>query len=126
MKSGGFGKYLLNTVITLVAGRTLSVVREEFDAAKKEVQEKARGIGAGIVVLLIAITVGLVAVSILLVAGVLGLATIWPTWLAALVVGGGTLVIALILAGIGSSLISRNKNLKPERAITNLRRYFHA
>lgn len=124
MKTGGFGKYLLNTAVSMVAGRALGVVREELEEAKEEVQAKAKGIGIGIGVIAGAATLLFFTLGVLLAAAVLGLATVWPAWLAALVIGGALLVIALILLGIGVSTINRNKDLKPERAIRNLRRYF--
>ena len=124
MKSGGFGKYVLNTLVTLVAGRAMGVVREELDEAKQEIQEKAKGLAVGVAVLGAAAVLMFFTTGVLLAAAVLGLATGWPAWLSALVIGGGALLIALILLGVGVSAINRNKNLKPERAIRNLRRYF--
>lgn len=124
MNTAGFGKYVLNTVVTMIAGRTLNVVRDELDEAKHEIQEKAKNVGAGIGIIAGALTVLFFMVGVLLSAAVLGLATVWPAWLAALVVSGALLVIFLILLGVGTSKIKKNKDLRPERAISNLRKHF--
>lgn len=121
---GGLGKYLINTIMSMMAGRALGVVREEIDQAKQEVQEKAANLGKGILLLTVAATFLFFTVSVLLAAAVLGLATVWPAWLAALAVGGALLIISLIVFAAGSSKVKKNKDLRPDRAITNLRRYF--
>ena len=124
MNTANFGKYLVNALVTAAAGRAAGILRTELEDAKVEVQEKAKGLGIGAAIIAAAGAFLFFATGILLAAAVLGLAEVWPAWLAALVIGGVVVLIAGILIAIASSMIKKNKDLKPERAITNLRRYF--
>ena len=123
MNPAGIGKYLLNAVVTMVAGRAAAILQDGLTEAKEEVQEKLKGLGAGLVVVAVAASILFIATAVLLTAAVLGLATVWPAWLAALTIGGGFLLISLILIAIGASKINKNKDLRPEKAIANLRKY---
>jgi len=124
MKTARFGKYLVNAVVAAVAGQAVGIMRTELEDAKTEMQEKAKGIGIGVGLVAGAASFLFFALSVFLAAAVLGLSEVWPAWLAALVVGGGLLLIGGILIAIGYSKIKKNKDLKPERAIKTLRRYF--
>ncbi len=124
MKTGGFGKYLVNALVAAFAGQAVGILRTELDEAKTEMQEKAKGIGIGVGLVVAAASFLFFALGVFLAAAVIGLAQVWPAWLAALVVGGALLLVAGILVGIGASKVKQNKDLKPERAITSLRRYF--
>ncbi len=124
MNTARFGKYLVNAVVAAVAGQAVGIMRTELDDAKTEMQNKAKGIGIGVGLVAGAASFLFFALGLLLTAGVVGLANVWPAWLAALVMGGGLLLIGGILIAIGAAYIKKNKDLKPERAITNLRRYF--
>ncbi len=124
MNTARFGKYLVNAVVSAVAGQAVGIMRTELEDAKTEMQNKAKGIGVGVGLVVGAASFLFFALGVFLAAAVIGLANVWPAWLAALVVGGGLLLIGGILVAIGVSYIKKNKDLKPERAITNLRRYF--
>jgi hypothetical protein len=124
MNTARFGKFLVNAVVAAVAGQAVGIMRTELEDAKTEMQEKAKGIGIGVGLVAGAASFLFFALGVFLAAAVLGLAEVWPAWLAALVVGGGLLLIGGILIAIGSSKIKKNKDLKPERAISTLRRYF--
>ncbi len=124
MNTAGFGKYLVNALVAAVAGQAVGILRTELDDAKTEMQHKAKGIGIGVGLVAVAASFLLFALGVFLAAAVIGLAQVWPAWLAALVVGGVLLVIGAILVAIGVSKINKNKDLKPRRAITSLRRFF--
>lgn len=117
----GMAKSLVDALVAALAGRILSVLKTEVENAKEEFQLKLRGLLIGVVVLLVAVGFLCFGVTALLIAGIAALSTIWPLWQAALVVGGGAVVVAGILAWIGGVKVNRNKNLKPERAIANIR-----
>jgi MFS family permease len=117
----GITKSLVDTLVAALAGRVISVLKTEVENAKEEFQEKLRGLLIGIVVLLVAIGFLCFGVTALLISAIAALSTIWPLWQAALVVGGGAVVVAGILAWIGGFKVNKNKNLKPERAIANIR-----
>lgn len=124
MNTARFGKYLVNALVAAVAGQAVGIMRTELDDAKTEVQQKAKGIGIGVALVAGAASFLFFATVALLAAAVIGLAQVWPAWLAALVVGGSLLLIGGLLVAIGASKINKNKDLKPARAIKNLRRYF--
>lgn len=124
MKSAGFGKYVVNALVAAAAGRVTGIIRTEIADAKIEMQAKAKGMGIGAALVGAALGFLFFATAVLLAAGVIGLAQVWPAWLAALTVGGGLLLIAGILIGVGVAKINKNKNLKPERAIANLNKFF--
>lgn len=124
MNTARFGKYLVNAVVAAVAGQAVGIVRTELDDAKTEMQEKAKGIGIGVGLVAGAASFLFFALGVFLAAAVIGLANVWPAWVAALVVGGALLLIGGILVAIGAAYIKKNKDLRPERAITKLRGYF--
>ncbi len=123
MNPAGIGKYLLNAAVTMVAGRAAAILQDGLTEAKEEVQEKLKGLGVGLALVAVAGSILFISAAVLLSAAVLGLATVWPAWLAALTIGGGFLLVSLILIAIGASKINKNKDLRPEKAIANLRKY---
>lgn len=124
MKSGGFGKYIVNALMAATAGRVTGILRSELEDAKEEMRTKAKGLGIGAALVGVAMTFLFFATGILLAAAVIGLSQVWPAWLAALVIGGAILVIAAILIAIGAATINKNKDLRPERAIAHLSKFF--
>jgi|GEM_PF-1481675 len=124
MNSAGFGKYVVNALVGAAAGRVSGILRSELEDAKLEMQTKAKGLGIGAGLVAAAASFLFLATGVFLAAAVIGLAQVWPAWLAALVVAGALLLIAGIFIGAGVSKINKNKDLKPERAITNLSKFF--
>jgi len=108
------------TLLSDLAGETILLLRQELALLKAELHEKFSRIGQGAGALGAG---GLVAFSgwlVLLAAAVLGLATVVPPWLAALIV-------AFVVLGIGVGLLLFGKNrfdaqaLTPERSLRSLR-----
>lgn len=124
MVSGGFGKYVVNALVAATAGRVTGMLRAEYEDAKLEIQTKAKGLGIGAALIAVAAVFLFFSTGVLLTAGIMGLAEVWPAWLAALTVGGGILVIAGILISIGAYKINKNKDLRPERAMAQLNKFF--
>lgn len=124
MKSGGFGKYVVNALVAATAGRVTGILRSELEDAKLEMQDKAKGLGIGAAFVAVAMTFMFFATGVFLTAAVIGLSNVWPAWLAALAVGGAILVIAGIFIAIGAAKINKNKDLRPERAIAQLSKFF--
>jgi hypothetical protein len=94
----------LPQLITRLTEQTSTLVRDEVQLAKTEIQQsvKAAGLGAGLFG-----TAGVVAlygVGTLVAAAVLGLGLVVDPWLAALIVG----VVLLLVAG-GAALAGKNK-----------------
>ena len=120
----GFGKYVVNALVAATAGRVTGILRNELEDAKQEIQAKAKGLGIGVAFIAVATTFLFFATGVLLTAAVIGLAQVWPAWLAALVVGGALVVIAAIFIAAGAAKIKKNKDLRPERAIEHLTKFF--
>ncbi|WP_062379278.1 phage holin family protein [Demequina pelophila] len=116
-----FGKYFVNAIVAGLLGRLSSVVKTELENAKAEISEKLKNIGIGVGLLAAAAGIGFFLVGVLIAAAILGLSTVWPAWLAALTVAGAMLLLILILGGVGASIIKKNKDLKPQQSIDNLK-----
>lgn len=119
--SDNFGRYFVNAIVAGLLGRITVVIRTEIDRAKREISQKLQKIGVGVGLLVAAAAIGFFLIGVLITAAILGLATVWPAWLAALTVAGALLLIILILAGVGSSLIKKNKDLTPHESIDNIK-----
>ena len=115
-------KTILNTVFQVLFGQMLNTLKYELSLAKEETEKKLKALLGGVVTTIVAVAFMIFASSILLVSGVAALSLIWPLWMSSLVVGGGVLVVGLILLLIGTMTIKRNKDLRPERAITALQK----
>jgi uncharacterized membrane protein YqjE len=97
------------------------LVRQEMQLAKLELAEKGKrtGIGAGLFG-----GSGLFAVygiAVLVAAAVLGLATVWPAWLAALVVGLLLLLLAGLLALVGRGQFKKAMPPVPTDAVASVK-----
>ena len=117
----GIAKSLVEALVATLAGRVITMLKLEVEAAKVEVAAKVKGLTQGLAVVVIGATFGFFAVGSLIAAAILGLSEVWDPWLAALAVGGVLILIAGILAWIGSSKIQKNKNLVPEKQIANIK-----
>ncbi len=120
-----FDAFSINSIVSAILGQVSQVVRHEIELAKREFTRKVKGLLAGGILVTIAGGLAGVAMVFLIIAGVAALTLIWPLWLSALVGGGAILVLALILLAIGASKIRKNKDLRPERAVSALRRFSH-
>ena len=99
-----------------------NLVRGEIDSLKQEIAAKLKAAGIGIGLLVGAATFAFFAVLVLIAAGVLGLATVLPAWAAALIVGGGILVIAVILALVGIASLKRGVPPAPTKTISSIKK----
>jgi uncharacterized membrane protein YqjE len=97
------------------------LVRQEVQLAKLELAEKGKrtGVGAGLIG-----GGGLFAaygIATLVAAAVLGLATVWPAWLAALVVALLLLLIAGLLALVGQRQVKKGMPPVPTDAVASVK-----
>ena len=99
-----------------------NLVRGEIDSLKQEIAAKLKAAGIGIGLLVGAATFAFFAVLVLIAAGVLGLATVLPAWAAALIVGGGILVIGVILALVGIASLKRGVPPAPTKTISSIKK----
>lgn len=103
-----------------LAGETVLLVRQELALFKAELQEKFGRIGQGATALGAGLFIALSGWGVLLAAAVLGLATVMPAWLAALIIAVLALAIGAALLLIGKSRFDAD-SLVPRRTLRSLR-----
>jgi uncharacterized membrane protein len=101
-------------------------VKNELDQFKREMGAKLKLAGVGIGLLAGAAFVGFFLLTVLIAAAILGLATIVPGWLAALIVALILLIIALVLALAGIRQLKRGMPPAPTQTITSVRKDVNA
>ena len=100
----------------------MDLVRGEIESFKQELIGKLKLAGVGIGLLVGAATFAFFAVLVLIAAAVLGLATVLPAWASALIIGGGVLVIAVILALVGISSLKKGVPPAPTETIKSIKK----
>ncbi len=123
--SGGTGSGLRFTALP----KTLKMIfklaprqlNDEIALAKAEIQRKAKQLGVAGAFFAVALVFVLLLVIGLMVAAIMGLATIMPAWLAALLVCAVCLIIAVIGALIGLRKFKAVMPLVPEDTIRGLK-----
>ncbi|WP_142001665.1 phage holin family protein [Amycolatopsis cihanbeyliensis] len=98
------------------------LVRDELWLATAELKSKGRRAGAGAGLTGAAGITALLGGATLVAAAVLALALVLPGWAAALIVGGGLLLVAGLLAAVGTPLLKRATPPVPEEAVAGLRK----
>ncbi|MFD0559607.1 putative superfamily III holin-X [Stackebrandtia endophytica] len=97
------------------------LIRDELALARAELRFKAKRAASGAGLFSGAALFGFFAVGCLVTAAVLALALVLPGWAAALIVAGGLLLIALILALVGRSNVKRASQPLPQEAMDGLK-----
>lgn len=103
----------LGGLVEHISEQASRLVRAEIALARAELTDKARKSGMGVGLLVGALVVLLYGIGVLLLAAVYGLGTVWPAWLAALAVGGFLVLVTVILALIGVTLLKKGTR-KPD------------
>ncbi len=106
-------------LIQQLTEQTKTLVRQEVKLAQLELGAKAKRAGAGAGALGAALVLVYFAVMVLLAAAVLGLATVVAGWLAALIVAGALILLALGLALFGKGQFSKALPPAPAAAIAS-------
>ena len=110
----------ITTLLSDLASETILLIRQELALLKAELHEKFSRVGQGATALGAGALIAYSGWLVLLAAAVLGLATVMPAWLAALIV-------ALVALAIGGALVFIGKNrldadsLMPQRTLRSLR-----
>jgi protein-S-isoprenylcysteine O-methyltransferase Ste14 len=111
------GETSLGAAAKQVAEHASALARLELELAKLEVTRKIASLGKGIAFGLVAAVLLLFMLGFLLAAGAAALATTISTWLALLLVAGGLLVVAGLLALLALRAIKKGTPPVPEQAI---------
>jgi hypothetical protein len=102
VRNGGAARELSNReLISEITAKASLLARKELELAKAEIRADVQAELTMVKAVGVAAIAALFGVNLLLVAGVLALATIIPGWVAALLVGGGVLVIGVVVGSIG-------------------------
>ncbi len=97
------------------------LVKDEIALATADVKTKAGKLAVGGAMLGAAGLLGFAALVALLVAGGLGLALVFASWLAALIMGGVFILLAAVLALRGLRLLKRGSPPVPKEALDGLK-----
>ncbi|GAA4418932.1 phage holin family protein [Georgenia halophila] len=103
----------MGELVATLSEKVSTVVRSEIQLAIAQATEKGKNLGIGTGFLAAAGVVGLYLVNVLLAAAILGLATVLPGWLAALIVAAVLLIVILVLALLGKKKFDASKKYVP-------------
>lgn len=109
----------LGAFVSDLFDNTSLLIRQEVALAKAEVGKKVSSLTKDALMLVIGGFVAYTGLLVLIAALVLGLATVWPAWAAALVVG-------VVIAGVGVALLFaglkhlQNLSAAPERTVQSV------
>jgi hypothetical protein len=110
----------ITTLLSDLASETVLLIRQELALLKAELHEKFSRVGQGATALGAGALIAYSGWLVLLAAAVLGLATVLPAWLAALIVALVALAIGGALVYIGKSRFDAD-SLMPQRSLRSLR-----
>lgn len=110
----------ITTLLSDLASETILLIRQELALLKAELHEKFSRVGQGATALGAGALIAYSGWLVLLAAAVLGLATVLPAWLAALIVALVALAIGGALVYIGKSRFDAD-SLMPQRTLRSLR-----
>ncbi|MCS5720116.1 phage holin family protein [Herbiconiux sp. CPCC 205763] len=85
----------------------VDLVQDELAALKKEISARIARLGIGAGLIAGAAFVGFFALAVFVAAAVIALSLVLPAWAAALIVVGGLLLVAAILAAIGARTLKK-------------------
>ncbi len=97
------------------------LLRGEMELARAELRRKGKRVGAGAGLAGAAAVLALFGLAALITAAIAGLALVVPVWLSAVIVGGGLLVLAGVLALAGRGQIAQGTPPIPEQAVRGIK-----
>ncbi|OII31703.1 hypothetical protein BIU98_08065 [Curtobacterium sp. MMLR14_010] len=103
-----------------------NLVKGEIALLKAELMGKAKVFALAAGLLIGALVIVLYAIGVLLTAAVMGLATVMPAWLAALVLAFVMLVVAAILGFVGWKRFKKGLPITPKRTIDSVKNDINA
>jgi uncharacterized membrane protein YqjE len=102
--------------------QTTTLIRQEMQLARAELQEKGKRVGVGAGMFGGAGLVALYGVGALIAAVIMLIGTALESWLAALIVGVALLAVAGVLALVGKKQVDRGTPPLPEQTLTSVKR----
>lgn len=104
----------------------VDLVKAEIEQLKDEMIGKLKHAGIGIGLFAGAGLFALFAIGVLLAAAVMGLATVLPGWLSALVIGGFLLLLTAILVLVGVAQVKKGVPPAPTETIKSVKKDVNA
>ncbi|GAA4246469.1 hypothetical protein GCM10022255_017800 [Dactylosporangium darangshiense] len=108
-------------LVRLAAEQISTLVRDELKLAQIELTQKGKRAGVGVGMFGGAGVVALYGVGALLAAVIIGLATVMPAWLSALIVGVVLLAVAGLLALLGRGQVRKAVPPMPQETVAGVR-----
>ena len=108
------GEPSIGTLVGRLTDSLSRLIRDELQLLQAQIAEKGKAVGMGAGMFVGAALFGLFGLGWLLTGGMFALALVLPYWAAALIVAGAVLVIALILALVGKTMLQRGKTPDPK------------
>jgi hypothetical protein len=110
------------SLLTDVPHLIVQLMRAELELLKAELVSKLKSIGIGLGLFVISLTLISLASLLFIFAGVFALSLVVPLWAAALIAGGGVLLIAIVFAGAGAAAMASTSSPAPNETIESIRR----
>jgi hypothetical protein len=114
-------KPTVGQLVERLSEQATRLVRSEIALAKAELKEKAKHAGIGAGMLVVGGLLALYGLGFLFAAGMEGLATVMPVWLAALIVGLVLVLVAGGLAFVGVKQLQRGVPPTPTTAVESIK-----
>jgi uncharacterized membrane protein YqjE len=109
-------------LIEQLSAQISALVRDEMALATAELKRKGAQAGIGVGIGGVGAVLALLGLGVLSAAAVLGLATVLPAWLAAVIIGVILLVVAGIVSALGITQVRHSAPPVPEQAVQNTKR----
>ncbi|KQR23723.1 hypothetical protein ASF79_00170 [Agreia sp. Leaf335] len=119
-------KKSLGELLGELPGLLVNLVKDEIEGLKREITSRLSKLGVGAALFVVAALLGFFALAVLIAAAVLGLATVFEPWAAALIVAGVLLIIVAILVLVGVRSIKKGIPPVPENSVDSLKKDVNA
>lgn len=115
------GKKSFLSLLTDVPHLISQLIRAELELLRAELVAKLKATGIGLGLFVISISLLLLALLLFIFAGVFALGLVLPVWAAALIVGGVTLLAAIVFAAAGAKTMAGSRAPTPSETIESIR-----
>ena len=102
-------------------GQIVALVRAELQAFKAEMAGKAKNIGLGLALFVVAGVLAFFAAGVLVAVAVIALALVLPLWLAGLLVALSMLLVAVLLVLVGKNRVKAGTTSDPDGVTESIR-----
>lgn len=109
------------SLLTDIPHLITQLIRAELELLKAELVSKLKATGIALGLFAISISLIVLALLLFVLAGIFALSLVLPLWASALIAAGGVLVGAIVIAGIGASVIGGSQSPKPSATIESIR-----